>query len=64
MYDDAAATVKAEPINHFVEINGLKLHYLDWGGDPAKHTLLLVHGGSAHAHWWTTSRLGSRLTVM
>jgi pimeloyl-ACP methyl ester carboxylesterase len=30
----------------------LKLHYLDWGGDPQRHTLLLVHGGSAHAHWW------------
>jgi pimeloyl-ACP methyl ester carboxylesterase len=53
MYDDAtAATAKVEPINHFVEINGLKLHYLDWGGDSGKHTLLLVHGGSAHAHWW------------
>ena len=53
MYEDtAAAAAKAEPINHFVEINDLKLHYLDWGGDPDKHTLLLVHGGSAHAHWW------------
>jgi pimeloyl-ACP methyl ester carboxylesterase len=52
MYDDAAATTSAEPINRFIEINGLKLHCLDWGGDTAIHTILLVHGGSAHAHWW------------
>ncbi|HEX4210889.1 MAG TPA: alpha/beta hydrolase [Candidatus Binataceae bacterium] len=53
MYDDAtAATAAAEPIKRFIEVNGLKLHCLDWGGDPAHHTILLVHGGSAHAHWW------------
>jgi pimeloyl-ACP methyl ester carboxylesterase len=53
MYDDAtAATPPAEPINRFIEINGLKLHCLDWGGDSALHTILLAHGGSAHAHWW------------
>jgi pimeloyl-ACP methyl ester carboxylesterase len=53
MYDDAtAATAAAEPINRFIEINGLKLHCLDWGGDSGLHTILLVHGGSAHAHWW------------
>ena len=53
MYDDAtAATTKAEPIDLFIEINGLKLHCLNWGGNPALHTILLVHGGSAHAHWW------------
>ncbi|HUN57621.1 MAG TPA: alpha/beta hydrolase [Candidatus Binataceae bacterium] len=53
MYDDAtAATATAEPINRFIEINGLKLHCLDWGGNPERHTILLVHGGSAHAHWW------------
>jgi len=46
----AAATVGA--INRFAEVNGVRLHYLDWGGDASRHTLLLVHGGSAHAHWW------------
>ena len=47
MYDDAtAATAKVEPINHFVEINGLKLHYLDWGGDPGKHTLRIRYFGA------------------
>lgn len=53
MYDDATtATALAAPINRFAEVDGLKLHYLDWGGDPSRHTILLVHGGSAHAHWW------------
>ncbi len=50
----AHTTVAAqpEPTSRFSEINGLKLHYLDWGGDEAKHTFLLLHGGAAHAHWW------------
>ena len=53
MYNDATtATASTAPINRFAEIDGLKLHYLDWGGDPQRHTILLVHGGSAHAHWW------------
>lgn len=31
---------------------GCRLHYLDWGegGLPG---LVLVHGGAAHAHWWS-----------
>jgi len=47
-----AATANAEPTNSFFEADGLKLHYLDWGGDPKKQTFLLLHGGGAHAHWW------------
>ena len=47
-----AATAEAEPTSRFAQIGGLKLHYLDWGGDAARRTILLVHGGSAHAHWW------------
>lgn len=37
--------------DHFETINGLRLHYLDWGsrGKPA---LILLHGGSAYAQWW------------
>jgi len=52
MRNQIAATAEPEPTSQFVEVNGLKLHYLDWGGDAAKHTMLLCHGGSAHAHWW------------
>jgi len=35
-----------------VEVAGTQVRYLAWGalGDP---TLVLVHGGAAHAHWWS-----------
>ena len=35
----------------FIEVNGVKLHYLDYGtgGHPP---MLCVHGGQAHAHWF------------
>lgn len=52
MYDDQAATATAaEPTSRFADINGIRLHYLDWGGPP-RRTIVLAHGGSAHAHWW------------
>jgi pimeloyl-ACP methyl ester carboxylesterase len=50
-YESAATTVVG-PTNSFFEADGLKLHYLDWGGDPNKRIFLLLHGGGAHAHWW------------
>jgi pimeloyl-ACP methyl ester carboxylesterase len=36
----------------FVTVDGTPIHYLDWGcrGCPG---LVLVHGGAAHAHWWS-----------
>ena len=52
MAHEQAATVLAEPTHRYVETAGLKLHYLDWGGDPDKRTFVLLHGGAAHAHWW------------
>lgn len=52
MQHETAATAEAEPTSRYVEIHGLKLHYLDWGGDASRHTFVLCHGGSAHAHWW------------
>lgn len=52
MYNEQAATASAtEPTSRFAEINGIKLHYLDWGGS-GRRTIVLAHGGSAHAHWW------------
>lgn len=52
MYNEQAATASAaEPTSRFAEINGIRLHYLDWGG-AARKTIVLAHGGSAHAHWW------------
>lgn len=35
-----------------IEVDGVPIHYLEWG-DPAQPGLVLVHGGAAHAHWWT-----------
>jgi pimeloyl-ACP methyl ester carboxylesterase len=41
----------APSIGHFVEVGGLRLHYLDYGmaGRPP---ILCVHGGAAHGHWF------------
>jgi pimeloyl-ACP methyl ester carboxylesterase len=52
MAQEQAATVVSEPTHRYVEVEGLKLHYLDWGGDADKRTFVLLHGGAAHAHWW------------
>lgn len=35
-----------------VEVDGAKIHYLAWG-EPGRQGLVFVHGGAAHAHWWT-----------
>jgi pimeloyl-ACP methyl ester carboxylesterase len=37
--------------DRFVTVHGLRLHYLDWGTD-GKPPFLMLHGGSAYAHWW------------
>ena len=39
------------PRRHFLSVRGVNLHYLEWGS-PENPPLLLIHGGSAHAHWW------------
>lgn len=52
MAQQQAATVLTEPTHRYVEVEGLKLHYLDWGGTSVKRTFVLLHGGAAHAHWW------------
>ncbi len=36
----------------FVEVEGCRIHYLVWG-DGGRPGLLFVHGGAAHAHWWS-----------
>jgi len=35
-----------------VPVEGCEIHYLRWG-DDRKPGLVLVHGGAAHAHWWS-----------
>ena len=38
--------------DHSVVVGGAKVHYAAWG-DPGRRGLMFVHGGGAHAHWWT-----------
>jgi pimeloyl-ACP methyl ester carboxylesterase len=35
-----------------VEVDGASIHYLAWG-ERGHRGLVFVHGGGAHAHWWT-----------
>ena len=44
-------TSEISPTDHFVTVNGLNMHYLDWGGDSTR-TLLLAHGQGGNAHNW------------
>jgi pimeloyl-ACP methyl ester carboxylesterase len=52
MRNEPAAIAPAEPTSRYATLNGLQLHFFDWGGDSSKRTFLLLHGGGAHAHWW------------
>ncbi len=40
-----------EPRDRVVDVDGLSMHYLDWG-DPAKPAIVLLHGLRGHAHSW------------
>jgi pimeloyl-ACP methyl ester carboxylesterase len=35
-----------------VAVQGASIHYLAWG-QPGRRGLVFVHGGGAHAHWWS-----------
>ena len=40
-----------EAADQYVEVNGLTLHYLDWGGE-GKPWMLCLHGAAQNAHMW------------
>src|SRR5437763_17123805 len=48
-----------------VTVNGATIHYLAWGR-PGRRGLVFVHGGGAHAHWWThiAARFAGEFRVM
>jgi len=48
-----------------VEVEGAAVHYLAWG-EPGRRGLVFVHGGGAHAHWWThvAATFASRYRVL
>jgi pimeloyl-ACP methyl ester carboxylesterase len=37
---------------HTIEVTGCPVRYLRWG-DGGNPGLIFVHGGAAHAHWWS-----------
>ena len=45
----AAQTLSAQFQDRFVTVNGLRLHYLDWGG-AEKPPFIMLHGIARHAH--------------
>jgi len=53
------------PQDRYMQINGLRLHYLDWGNNECQ-TMLLLHGFMAHAHVWDdfAFSFGSRYHVV
>jgi pimeloyl-ACP methyl ester carboxylesterase len=55
--EEEVAMTTAEPTmdnaraaSRYVELNGLRLHYLDWGGEEPP--LVMLHGFTGHAHTW------------
>jgi len=44
--------VEQTPEDRTVSVNGVDIHYLRWGPRDVPG-LLFVHGGAAHAHWWS-----------
>ena len=48
----------AQPIDHHVQINGLQIHYVEWG-NSAKPTVLIHHGFMDQCRAW--DRVASRL---
>lgn len=46
------AAIANQPQNREVTVDGTPIRYLSWG-DTEKPGLVFVHGGAAHAHWWS-----------
>jgi len=38
--------------DEFVTVDGTPIHFVAWG-ERGRRGLVFVHGGAAHAHWWT-----------
>ncbi len=52
-------TTEVLPEDKYVQANGMRLHYLDWG-NHAKPEMLLLHGGAQSAHSWDFFALAMR----
>jgi pimeloyl-ACP methyl ester carboxylesterase len=50
--DATRAAPSAAPFeNRFIEVNGIELHYLDYG-TQGRPPMLCLHGGAVNAHWF------------
>ena len=60
----AAALLPGSPESVFVQVNGIRLHYLDWGGDGPP--ILMLHGIGDDPHIFAdlASRLKDRFRVV
>ncbi|MBI2862647.1 MAG: alpha/beta hydrolase [Chloroflexi bacterium] len=50
---------ESEPEDKYVDVDGLRMHYLDWG-TAGKQPMLLLHGGRLSAHTWDFFALAMR----
>jgi pimeloyl-ACP methyl ester carboxylesterase len=48
-FTDALAT---SPERRTLSVAGADINYLSWG-EPGRPGIVFVHGGAAHAHWWS-----------
>jgi len=55
----AMTQLSAQPADHFLDVNGLRIHYVDWGGD-GKPPMVMVHGLDRNAR--TFDHLATRFT--
>ena len=46
------SALEQRPESATLEVAGAPIHYLAWG-ERDRPGLLFVHGGAAHAHWWS-----------
>ena len=44
--------VEAPSESRRIEVLGCPIHYLRWG-EPGRPGIVFIHGGAAHAHWWS-----------
>ena len=49
-----------EHTSKFVEVNGARIEYMEWG-NPENQSVIVLHGTNAHAHWFKF--IGSMLSA-
>lgn len=44
--------IARQPTGRHVDVDGARISYLSWGAS-GRPGIVFVHGGAAHAHWWS-----------